>query len=313
MSGLKKVLPITNILMLIGCLALAGFPFLAGFFSKDEIVAAAMHQSWILGLVMLFTAFLTAYYTFRLYFRVFQGPLVVPEAPADAHGSHDSHADAHGATPADSHGHGADHHHNHEPFLMIAPLCILAFGAIFAGYLNFPSVKLAEFLGHSPSISLAYDVANAQPDSSVDPENFGHADLVAVPEHQHSHFAHILIMAISALIAISGIWLAYQMHLKDRARAEWLAADVPEITNILEHKYWVDEIYQAAIVEPLRQLGRIFFLIDKFIIDGIIWLISFIPQLSGFALKLTTQRGYLQGYAVTMLFGIAVILILVFT
>ena len=141
---------------------------------------------------------------------------------------------------------------------MIAPLCILAFGAIFAGYLNFPSVKLADFLGHSPSISMAYDVANAQPNSSVDAENFGHDEPAAVPEHQHSHASHILIMIISALIAVSGIWLAYQMHLVDRARAEWLAADVPEITNILEHKYWVDEIYQAVIVEPLRQLGRIY-------------------------------------------------------
>jgi NADH-quinone oxidoreductase subunit L len=310
MSGLKSVLPKTNILMLIGCFALSGFPFFAGFFSKDEIVAASFHQSFLLGLVMLFTAFLTAYYTFRLYFRVFQGPLVVPDAPADAHGGHDAHADAHG--------HGGDHHHNHEPTLMIAPLVVLAFGAIFAGYLNFPGVELAKFLVHSPSISMAYDVASAQPNSTVDSEAFGEPDDAVAPqgvtsEHLHVHSSHFWVMLLSALIAVGGIYSAYQMHLKDRARAEWLAADVPELTSILEHKYWVDEIYQAAIVEPLRALGRVCFMIDRFIIDGIIWMISFIPQLSGFALKLTTQRGYLQGYAVTMLFGIAVILILVFT
>ena len=86
MSGLRKVLPITNILMLVGCAALAGFPFTSGFFSKDEIVAAAFARNWLLGGVLLFTAFLTAYYTFRLYFRVFQGPLIVPAAPAPAHG-----------------------------------------------------------------------------------------------------------------------------------------------------------------------------------------------------------------------------------
>src|SRR2546423_2519410 len=67
MSGLKRVLPKTRWLMLVGCAALAGFPFLAGFFSKDEIIAAAWGQSRFLALVMLFTAFLTAYYTFRLY------------------------------------------------------------------------------------------------------------------------------------------------------------------------------------------------------------------------------------------------------
>jgi NADH-quinone oxidoreductase subunit L len=303
MSGLKSVLPKTRWLMLVGCLALSGFPLLSGFFSKDEIVAAAWHQSFALGLVMLFTAFLTAYYTFRLYFRVFEGPLVVPTPPEDAHGGHDAHGS----------GHGADHHHNHEPLLMIAPLYLLAFGAIFAGYLNFPSVKLAEFLGHSPSIAAAYDLANSQPGSTVDSEDFGHDEPAVIPESQHEHSSHYWIMMLSAAIACAGIFIAYEMHLKDRARAEWLAADVPEITSILEHKYWVDEIYQATIVEPLRAMGRLCFAIDRFIIDGIIWLIGFIPQLSGFALKLTTQRGYLQGYAVTMLFGIAVILILVFT
>jgi NADH-quinone oxidoreductase subunit L len=346
MSGLKRVLPWTNVLMLIGCLALSGAPFFAGFFSKDEIVAASWHQSFILGLVMLFTAFLTGYYTFRLYFRVFQGPLLVPTGPADAHGGHatgtettpEAHASHeavvtgtaaesgkdeqlihdphHGTATGHStggHGHGDDHHHNHEPFLMIAPLVVLAIGAALAGYLNFPSVKLAEFLGHSPSIAMSYDLANAQPNASVESEAFGHDQLAVIPEHQHEHSSHYWIMLLSAALAIFAIYCAYLMHLKDRARAEWLAADVPEITSILEHKYWVDEIYQAAIVEPLRAAGRVCYMIDRFIIDGIIWIVGFIPQLSGFALKLTTQRGYLQGYAVTMLFGIAVILILVFT
>jgi NADH-quinone oxidoreductase subunit L len=304
MSGLKSVLPKTNILMFIGCLALSGAPFFAGFFSKDEIIAAAWHQSWVLWLVMMFTAFLTAYYTFRLYFRVFQGPLVVPEPPADAHGGH-------GAGGHDTGDHGEEHHHNHEPLLMIAPLYVLAFGAIFAGYLNFPSVKLAEFLVHSPSVAGAYDLANSQFGSAVDPEGFG-VEPVLTPEHLHEHTSHYWIMLISAAVACGGIYIAYLMHLKDRTKAEWLAADLPEITNVLDHKYWVDEIYQALIVEPLRQVGRLCFAIDRFIIDGIIWLIGFIPQLSGFALKLTTQRGYLQGYAVTMLFGIAAILILIF-
>src|SRR5215204_1684459 len=93
MSGLKKVLPWTHAFILVGCLALAGVPPFSGFFSKDEIIAAAMDQSMFLGLVLLVTAFLTAYYTFRLYFRVFQGPLVVPEAPAGhGHGHGHGHA-----------------------------------------------------------------------------------------------------------------------------------------------------------------------------------------------------------------------------
>ena len=81
---------------------------------------------------------------------------------------------------------------------------------------------------------------------------------------------------------------------------------------MLDHKYWVDEIYQAAIVEPLRNLGRVFFAIDRFVVDGIIGAIAFVPQLGGFALKLSVQRGYLQGYAAAMLFGIAAILLVIF-
>jgi NADH-quinone oxidoreductase subunit L len=102
------------------------------------------------------------------------------------------------------------------------------------------------------------------------------------------------------------------MHLKFRQKSERLAAEFAPITRMLEAKYWVDEIYQAAIVEPLRELGRLFFAIDRFVIDGIVGLMALVPQLSGFALKLSTQRGYLQGYAVTMLFGIAAILLIVF-
>ena len=112
--------------------------------------------------------------------------------------------------------------------------------------------------------------------------------------------------------SVAGILLAYVLHLKDREKAEEIAASMPVVTNVLEHKYWVDEIYQAAIVEPLRKLGQMFFWFDRFIVDGVVWLFSFVPQLSGFSLKLSTQRGYLQGYAATMLLGVGVILLLLF-
>jgi NADH-quinone oxidoreductase subunit L len=74
----------------------------------------------------------------------------------------------------------------------------------------------------------------------------------------------------------------------------------------------VDEIYQATIVEPLRSLGRGLYAIDRYLVDGFINMLGWIPQLVGFALKLTVQRGYLQGYATTMLFGVMVVLLLIF-
>jgi NADH:ubiquinone oxidoreductase subunit 5 (subunit L)/multisubunit Na+/H+ antiporter MnhA subunit len=340
MSGLKRVLPKTRILMLVGCAALAGFPFLAGFFSKDEIIGAVWAHSRFLGLVLMFTAFLTAYYTFRLYFRVFEGPEVIPPEPLDrspgihyddpAHGHTTASASAvqagdtaesgvdehlqtaaHQAATAAHDDHAGGHHHNHEPAIMIAPLFILMAGAILAGYLNWPKPGLGDFLGHSRSFTHAYDVAretlpNVNPEPLGQPGAEGHE--TTVPE---GHTGHALLMAVSGLISLAGIGLAYQLHLKDRRAGEALPRRFPAFNRAVENKFWVDELYQNAIVEPLRHLGRVYYWIDRIIVDGLVWAIGFVPQFSGFALKLTTQRGYLQGYAGAMAFGIVVILLIV--
>jgi NADH-quinone oxidoreductase subunit L len=318
MSGLKRVLPITNVLILIGCLALAGFPLSSGFFSKDEIVGAAFARSGILGCVLLFTAFLTAYYTFRLYFRVFQGPLILPEAPAAAHG-HGHEPDEHAAASHSAietgtatasgvdvgqaahaaHGHGDGHHHNHEPFIMWFPLAVLAVGAAFGGLFNFRD-GLAHFLGQSPSFVLAWKLSGAAA------ANFGH-EVAGAPEPS-SHG----LMILSGCVSIFGIFLAFLFHLRHRAAAERIAADLQPLTEIIEHKYWVDEIYQAFVIEPLRWFGRGLFAVDRLLIDGLVNLVGFIPQFAGFMLRLTMQRGFLQGYAAAMLLGIAAILIFIF-
>lgn len=190
---------------------------------------------------------------------------------------------------------------------MVLPLIVLAVGAVIAGYLNWPGEKLGHFLNGSPSISLAYDVSGARYGwEAVDPAGFGQH----VPGIEHSPFNSI--MLVSGLIAALGILIAYQLHLNDRRKGEQLAGRFPAVTRLLEGKYWVDELYQNAIIEPLKKLGRAFFIIDQIVVDGVVWMISFIPQASGFALKLTTQRGYLQGYAASMLFGVAVILLVIF-
>jgi NADH-quinone oxidoreductase subunit L len=331
MSGLKRVLPVTHACILVGCAALAGVPFVSGFFSKDDIVGAAFSASFILGSVMLLTSFMTAYYTFRLYFRVFQGPLVVPEAPAPAHGhGHESHEHAtasdsaistgtapqsgvdvgaaHAHDDAHAHGHG-DGHHNHEPLSMIIPLIVLAIGALTAGYLNWPerAHNLAGFLAQSPSFALGYEEALAQKMPNLTRNHYGLED----PSGAHPPLFSLM-MVIGGLVAIAGIALAYVMHLKDRGLADRLAQKLGPIVTLVEHKFYVDEIYQAFIIEPLRMLGRVLFAIDTFLVDGIINMLGWIPQLSGFALKLTVQRGYLQGYATAMLFGLMVILMLIF-
>ena len=294
MSGLKRVLPITNVLILIGCLALAGFPLFSGFFSKDDIIAAVQHRQPMLWVILLVTSLMTAYYTFRLYFRVFQGPLVVPEAPAPAHG-HEPHEDA-----AASHG-----HHSHEPASMIVPLIVLAIGALFAGWLNFPERErsLGGFLGQSPSFVLGYQVARTHM-SDVEAGQFG------IPEAAVGTSWGSLVLG--GVISIAGIALAFVLHLQNRPLADRLARALGPLTTIVEHKFYVDEIYQACIVEPLWMLGRLLYNIDRFLVDGLVNLTGFLPQVPGYSLKLTIQRGYLQGYATAMLLGIVVILVIIF-
>jgi NADH-quinone oxidoreductase subunit L len=349
MSGLKRVLPLTNILMLVGCLALSGFPFTSGFFSKDEIIAQTWSHSFILGLVLLFTAFLTAYYTFRLYFQVFQGPLLQPTTPADPdHESvpptapihHESHAAVDAgpthagptqaaptqaaptqaaptqAAPVRGESHVESHHdgqhHNPEPWIMIAPLIVLAIGAIAIGWIVVRNSQIEDFLGHSRSFGLAYDMASARFDGTgthVVRAMFGQKELPSMRENE------TIIpwsMLQGAAVSVLGIFIAYVLHLKERARAEKIVAGLKPLTGLLEAKYYVDEIYDAVVVEPLRHVGKAFFAIDRVIIDSIVWAVSFVPQLSGFVLKLTMQRGYLQGYAAAMFFGVLAILLLVF-
>ena len=114
------------------------------------------------------------------------------------------------------------------------------------------------------------------------------------------------------VVFLVGIYFAYLMHLKDRAAGDRLAVRFAGVSRMLEAKYWVDEIYQAGIVEPLRSFGRGLFGTDRMGVDGLVGFFSFIPQAVGWLIKWTTQRGYLQGYAVSMLFGVAVILVVVF-
>jgi NADH-quinone oxidoreductase subunit L len=241
MSGLKRLLPKTRILMLIGCLALSGFPLLAGFWSKDEIVHAASGKSPILYAVLLFTAVLTAYYTFRLYFRVFEGPEVIPH---NGHAHHDAEGD-----------HATEHHHNPEPVSMMLPLAILAIGALFAGVINLPfdvGVKahsLGHFLSQSPSLMMGMEQAAKQYPalSETDQLGFGHA-----PKTEHGF--DVVPLVIGGAAALLGIGIAYVLHLQNRRKADELAGKMGVFTRAMDAKFWIDELYQVAIINPLRAI-----------------------------------------------------------
>ena len=129
---------------------------------------------------------------------------------------------------------------------------------------------------------------------------------------RQEHHVHVLLMVISALIAGCGVYMAYLMHLRDRSAGERLAQRFRGAARIFEAKYWIDEVYQNGIVEPLRNGSRGLFVIDRLVIDGLVRVFGFAPAAGGWVVRFTTQRGYLQGYAVMMLLGIAAILVFVF-
>ncbi len=266
-SGLRHVLPKTYILMLIGCLALAGVPLLSGFWSKDEIVHAAFDHSVLVGVIMLATAGLTAYYTFRMFFLCFHGKLRLPDEA--------------GENPHES------------PPVMIMPLWVLALGAIFVGYLGvtFAVGSGEAFIGVFKPHGYFHD--------------YLHASTIGHPHHGHGG---MWLMYVSGVVALAGIGLAW-MRFGQAPQDEPDRKILGPVWDLWNAKYYVDEIYDAVIVRPLRGIGHFLFGVDRFGVDGLVWFVSAVPRGLAFLLHFM-QRGALQGYALTMALGIALLLLL---
>ena len=137
MGGLRKLMPITHIAFLIACLAIAGIPPFAGFFSKEEILTAAFHENKIIYGIALFTAALTSFYMFRLYFNIFWSK----EAPVRSHDHHDTH----------NHGEG--------PWVMKLPLLILAACAVGVGFVPFSQLVTSDGKALETHIDIVFSIA----------------------------------------------------------------------------------------------------------------------------------------------------------
>ncbi|HEX7010980.1 MAG TPA: NADH-quinone oxidoreductase subunit L [Phycisphaeraceae bacterium] len=316
MSGLRHKMPVTCWLMFVGALALAGFPGTAGFFSKDMILAYTMEKGLaghaslylVLGAIGLITAFLTAYYTFRLWFRVFWGPQQY-EMGQEHHGveehaaGHPHNAEEEAAMEqAQAHGHA---HEPHEMPLwpMNLPLVVLAIGSLVAGYLAFGGEHygwVGSMIDHSTAAvhhAAAHGEAAAAAAAQEEISRLGLAGL------------HTEMQIISGVLAVLGIALAWYFHLADRGAADRAAAAMRPIVTVLENKYYVDELYDAVIVKPLRFLGYTFFVMDQLLINGLVLAVGYVPRLLGLGVR-PAQSGRLQGYGLGMAFGLGVVALL---
>ncbi len=287
-GGLRRVLPVTCATFVIGSLALAGFPLLSGFFSKDEIIHAAFEQHMVLGLIGLVTAVLTAFYTFRMVFMAFAGKERIPEGV-----------------------------HAHESGRwMLTPLVLLAIGAIGAGYFGVHKVQSGGFAGiiephggfHHFLEPVVEPFARAKdPHQQVVGAVDTHGPVAEAGEPASGD--HTL-MYVSGALAIFGILAAYGLYVRRPTVPAAIRDRVPQLFDVLHNKYYVDEINDATIVKPLRRTGDLMFGTDRFVVDGLVWAVTAVPRAAGMLFR-GLQTGAMQGYGVTMTAGMIVIVLIV--
>jgi NADH-quinone oxidoreductase subunit L len=288
MGGLRKDLPITYWTFLIGALSIAGVPLLSGFFSKDEILyrtfASGHTLLWVLAII---TSFLTAVYMFRLVFMTFHGQRAT--APGDA-----------------GHGHGAHLHDAPKP--MAFALVVLAVGSVLAGYVGVPhalggSNRIEEFLAPNLETGAQADAHAAASTDTSTASDGAHAS------SGNETMVELTLMGVSTVVGMSGIGVAAFFFLKNRRAADALAERFSGIRALLENKYYVDEVYDAAFVRPTRILSErgLWKVVDVGAIDGLVNGVARAVGGLSFVLR-RVQTGSVRTYAASLFLGAVMVL-----
>jgi NADH-quinone oxidoreductase subunit L len=284
MGGLRKELPVTYWTFLIGAIAIAGIPPLAGFFSKDEILFETwMAGHWILWTIGAITALLTAIYMFRLVFLTFFGER------------------SHQPALAGSHGHGAGSHLHDAPPAMALALIVLAIGSVAAGWIGIPHA-----LGGHNEFHAWLQPAFAAPVRGAEA-----AEAAGEAEGAEASAAstELTLMGVSTAIAVLGIFIAWRIWVKRRIIADRFAETYPGLYRLLLNKYYVDQLYDAAVVQPIKVastegLWRNF---DVKLVDGAVNGVAAIVSASASTLR-RLQTGSVRTYAGSLFVGVVVIL-----
>jgi len=270
MGGLRRRLPWTHATFLIGTLALAGVPPLAGFFSKDEILWSALTGrggNLVLWLAGVLTAGLTAFYMTRLYMLTFAGPSRLT--------------------------HEAEHHLHESPMVMLLPLILLAIGSAFAGLVGVP-----HFLGGDavPNLFEHWLEPVMPAVTGVATHGAAGAGEAAAPLSEWAA------MIVALLASAAGIALGYTMY-RNGPLPERPSLGV----RLVRGRYFVDEAYDRLIVGPYRFLCRLGAALDARVVDGLVNAVGFVTDLTGEMLRLT-QTGYVRNYALGFFGGTILIL-----
>ncbi|MDH7603456.1 MAG: NADH-quinone oxidoreductase subunit L [Melioribacter sp.] len=317
MGGLRKKMPVTYITFLISTLAISGIPLTSGFLSKDGILAGTLAFGkltghWLIPAIGFTVAALTAFYMFRLLILTF-------------------------------HGEPRDHHkfeHAHEsPFVMIAPLIILAALSIFIFYTPNPlSPDDGWFLKNWVKTPEQVTPASTRFDfmkSSSHKENI-HGEIIhSVLYTETLHWAHYPAMMLSITVAGLGILLAFMFYQWKKVNIEKLTEKIKPLYNFSLNKWYIDELYDATAVGQTLNFSKVLAWFDNNIIDGIVngsaWITKSFSKLSGlfdtyvvdgmvnfsaffsgfvgFSLK-KLQTGKVQTYVVFVVFSVIILLLI---
>ncbi len=304
MGGLRKYMPITWITSLIGSLALIGTPFFSGFYSKDSIIEAAQATHiWGSGFAqfsVLAGVFVTAFYSFRMYFLVFHGEERFGKPNTEAH-SHGHDSDAHNEEDAhddghDDHGHDAHHHglapgqKPHEsPFVVWFPLVALAIPSLIIGYLTIGPMLFGDFFNGVITVG----------------EN--HHAMEALREEWHSPMAMALhgVTTPTFWLALAGVVSAYYCYLVNRKVPAWFYEKFHAIHTLLDNKYYMDKFNEVVFAGGARLLGGGLWNVgDRGLIDGLV--VNGSARLVGWFSSVVRlgQTGYIYHYAFVMIIGV---------
>ncbi|HYD63786.1 MAG TPA: NADH-quinone oxidoreductase subunit L [Noviherbaspirillum sp.] len=294
MGGLRKYMPITWITSLLGSLALIGTPFFSGFYSKDSIIEA-VHATNIAGagfanFAVLAGVFVTAFYSFRMYFLVFHGEERFGKPHDDEHQdhSHDEHSDEahHGLAPGEK---------PHEaPWVVTVPLMLLAIPSVVIGFVAIGPMLHGDFFKGVIFVSEK------------------HPAMVELHEAFHGAFA----MGLHALqtapfwLALAGVASAYYCYMVNPKVPAWFYNKFHAIYAVLDNKYYMDKINEVVFGKGAVLLGRgLWSGGDRALIDGLI--VNGSAKVVGWfsALIRHFQTGYIYHYAFVMIFGVLLFLI----
>jgi NADH-quinone oxidoreductase subunit L len=289
MGGLRKAMPFTFVTFTVGAIALAGFPLMSGFFSKDEIIAFTLNRGGlytVLGVIAYVASLMTAFYAFRMVFRVFFGE-PVEEARELQHGHlvhHDPENPATGEREDTDVGFpGPEHHIAEREWPMKAAMAPLALLSIVGGALGIPGVTdtLEHFLEPAFEESAYLDT-------------------------HPSESAEVLGLVIGGVISVVGIAIAWMLYLRRPGVTLRLRDRLRPVHDFLAHKWYFDELYDAGFVRPGAAFGRFgrtvveSVFVQDFIVGG-----STAVVRAGSSLARGLQTGYLRSYAVLVVTGLA--------